>query len=63
MAQFADTSYFLALLIANDEKHGAAVALASGSGEAQVTTDWVLMEVGNHCRRRNRAGCLCDSCR
>src|SRR5258708_3911405 len=48
MARFADTSYFLALLIPNDENHSAAFALARESHKEQVTTDWVLTEVANH---------------
>ena len=46
MARFADTSYFLALLIPNDENHHTAVELAHWTG-ALVTTDWVLVETGN----------------
>ena len=47
-AQFADTSYFLALLIPNDENHAKAVALANQLRAPLVTTDWVIVEVGNH---------------
>src|ERR1043165_9216749 len=47
-SHFADTSYFLALLIPNDENHPKAVTVANQSRAAIVTTDWVLVEVGNH---------------
>ncbi len=46
IARFADTSYFLALLIPNDENHAAAVRLSAWTGPL-VTTDWVLVETGN----------------
>ena len=45
-ARFADTSYFLALLIPNDENHAAAVRMGGWEGRL-VTTEWVLLEVGN----------------
>jgi predicted nucleic acid-binding protein len=48
MSRFADTSYFLALLIPNDENHAAAVSLAVEWRGLLVTTDFVLLEVGNH---------------
>jgi predicted nucleic acid-binding protein len=48
IARFADTSYWLALLIPNDEKHDRAVELATTWSGPLVTTDWVLVEVGNH---------------
>jgi predicted nucleic acid-binding protein len=47
-ARFADTSYFLALLIPNDENHGAALTLASQWSGPLMTTDWVLVELANH---------------
>ena len=54
-AQFADTSYFLALLIPNDENHAKAAALANQSRGALLTTEWVIVEVGNHLSpRRSR---------
>jgi predicted nucleic acid-binding protein len=46
--RFADTSYFLALLIPNDENHAAAVALAAQWREQLVTTsltDCISFEV------------------
>jgi hypothetical protein len=48
MSRFADTSYFLALLIPNDENHSVAVTLATEWRGSLVTKDFVLMEVGNH---------------
>jgi predicted nucleic acid-binding protein len=48
MARFADTSYFLALLIPNDECHAAAKALSVDWRGSLVTTDFVVIEVGNH---------------
>ncbi|MGC8542277.1 MAG: type II toxin-antitoxin system VapC family toxin [Phycisphaerae bacterium] len=54
-ARFADTSYFLAILVPNDENHAAAVKLADWAGRL-VTTDWILVETGNflapQCSRR-----------
>ena len=46
MTRFADTFYFLALLNVNDSAHSAALAHSSGPGRI-VTTEWVLMEVGD----------------
>lgn len=48
IARFGDTSYFLALLIPNDESHMAAVQLATDWHGPLVTTDYVLLEAGNH---------------
>ena len=48
MSRFADTSYFLALLIPNDENHAVAVKLAAEWRGALLTTDFVVIEVGNH---------------
>ena len=48
MSRFVDTSYFLALLIPNDENHAAAVAIATEGRELLITTDFVLIEVANH---------------
>ena len=45
-ARFVDTSYFLAILLPNDENHAAAVELANWRGSL-VTTDQVLVETGN----------------
>src|SRR4051812_41739003 len=46
MTRFADTFYFLALLNANDSAHSMALAQSLGPGRI-VTTEWVLMEVGD----------------
>ena len=48
MARFADTSYFLALLIPNDVYHNCALRLASEWTGDLMTTDFVLVEVANH---------------
>ena len=48
MSRFADTSYFLALLIPNDEHHDSALRLTDGWRGNLVTTDFVLIEVANH---------------
>ena len=44
---FADTSYYVALMGEQDQHHAAAVALAQGFFGQIVTTDFVLVEVGN----------------
>jgi len=44
---FADTSYYLALMSDHDQHHAKAVALARGFYGLIVTTDFVLVEVGN----------------
>ncbi len=44
---FADTSYYIALLSARDEHHAHAVALAEAFLGRVLTTDFVLVEVGN----------------
>jgi hypothetical protein len=46
-ACFADTSYFLALLIRDDEYHERAVRWASTSNRPLLTTEYVAMEVAN----------------
>jgi predicted nucleic acid-binding protein len=45
--EFADTSYFLALLSPSDRHHRRAVELSSRKGLRQVTTEYVLLELGN----------------
>lgn len=53
--RFADTSYWLALLNADDEFHASAVAVSITLDEAVVTTMWVLTELGDALHRgRNR---------
>ena len=45
---FADTSYYVALLNARDPAHGRALsALAPTSSRRVVTTEFVLLELGN----------------
>jgi predicted nucleic acid-binding protein len=44
---FADTSFYLALLNPQDRHHGRAVDLARELHHFIVTTDFVLVEVGN----------------
>ena len=46
-ACFADTSYFLALLIPGDTNHASAHAWSRQSRTSMVTTEYVVMEVGN----------------
>jgi predicted nucleic acid-binding protein len=46
-AYFADTSLFVAFLNARDEHHGLAVEYVSDESNVLVTTDWVLVELGN----------------
>lgn len=45
---FADTSYFLALLAPRDLYRDIALQWASTVARKVVTTEYVLMEVGNH---------------
>ena len=44
---FADTSYYVALLGERDQHHAKAVDLARACDGQTITTDFVLMEVGN----------------
>ncbi len=44
---FADTFYYLALLSADDAAHSRAVKLSDSLRSRIVTTDWVLMEIGD----------------
>jgi predicted nucleic acid-binding protein len=44
---FADTSYYIALASNRDQHHADAVALARAFRGEIVTTDFVLLEVGN----------------
>ena len=44
---FADTSYYVALLGQRDQHHARAVDLAQVCDGQTITTDFVLMEVGN----------------
>src|SRR5438874_11979569 len=48
---FADSSFYIALLIARDSNHAKARAVAQSWTGSVVTTDYVLVEVANHlCR-------------
>jgi predicted nucleic acid-binding protein len=52
---FADSSYFIALLVREDAAHQAALAFACRFSGAMATSDWVLVEVADAlCRPRNR---------
>src|SRR3954452_15916197 len=46
-AVFADTSFYLALLSADDEHHGRAVQLSVEVRRPVVMTEFVLLETGN----------------
>jgi predicted nucleic acid-binding protein len=50
-AVFADTSYYVALLNAKDRHHLKAIDFLRHSDCDVVTTDFVLVEVGNYLRR------------
>jgi uncharacterized protein len=45
---FADSTFYVALLIARDANHSKAKALAQSWTGSVVTTDYVLTEVANH---------------
>lgn len=45
---FADTSYFLALLIPADVNHASARRWAETNGIPLITSEYVLVEVGNY---------------
>jgi hypothetical protein len=52
---FADTWFFLAILNRADPNHERAIAASRAERRHRVTTDWVLMEVGDTlCRQGNR---------
>jgi predicted nucleic acid-binding protein len=54
---FADTSFFVALLVPRDLFHAAATELLTTLTARIVTTDWVLVETANYMARskaRNR---------
>ena len=52
---FADTWFFLALLNPADPNHQRALAATHTERRSRVTTDWVLVEVGDAlCRHGNR---------
>ena len=45
--QFVDTGYFIALVNIRDDLHERARRLASGLRRHQITTDAILLEVGD----------------
>ena len=47
---FADTAYYLALLLPNDTAHGKAIEIALSLDARIVTTAWVLTELANSLR-------------
>jgi len=49
---FADTSFFIALMNVEDLVHADAHHYMAREGIDIVTTDWVLVEVGNYLSRR-----------
>ncbi len=52
---FADTSFYVAILSPHDAWHDRAVSFATGFTGRVVTTEFVLVEVGNFfCRGRGR---------
>lgn len=56
MSVFADTAYYVALLVRTDSLHAAAVSWDDGSpGSRTVTTDAVLVEVLAYLSRRGSA--------
>ena len=56
MIRFADTSYFFALLIPGDIWHEAALRISKQPGQRIITSQWVLVKLGNSAARsRHRA--------
>jgi predicted nucleic acid-binding protein len=45
---FADSSFYVALLIARDSNHSKATSIAKSWNGSVVTTEYVLTEVANH---------------
>lgn len=54
MRVFADTSFYIALLSANDRHHEAAARWARAHEGITLTTEYVLIEVANYYCGRNR---------
>jgi predicted nucleic acid-binding protein len=48
---FADTSFFVALASERDEYHAQAIEFAARQQDSLLTTDFVLVELGNHFSR------------
>jgi predicted nucleic acid-binding protein len=44
---FADTSYYIALLLISDSRHARAAELTREYNGQVVTTTWVMLELGN----------------
>ena len=55
-ARFASTSYFVALVNARDKHHAQAVAVTADEHLALVTTDYIVIELGNYFRRPQERG-------
>lgn len=51
---FADTYYYLALLSERDEGHQRAVNYCQRLQGQVVTTEWIIVELGNACRIASR---------
>jgi predicted nucleic acid-binding protein len=47
-AVFADTSYYVALLLKTDSRHERAVDFTTTFSGRVITTEWVLSELGNY---------------
>jgi len=63
---FADSTFYIALLIGRDANHANAMAAARAWTGGIVTTEWVLTEVANHCgasRSRAKFGAFAASLR
>lgn len=59
IAVFADSAYFIALLVREDAAHHIALKFADQFSGAMVTSDWVLVEVADAlCRPRNRGAVI-----
>lgn len=48
---FADTSFFIALASEHDAYHDGAIQFAANQQDSLLTTDFVLIELGNHFSR------------
>jgi predicted nucleic acid-binding protein len=53
-AVFADSFYFVALMSERDEGHARAVAFTQSSRVALITSEWILIEVGDALSQVNR---------
>jgi predicted nucleic acid-binding protein len=52
---FADTSFYVAMLTATDSFHDRAVKVSAAHSGKIITSEWVLMEVGNFfCQQASR---------